>query len=226
MSEINKSEDNTYQENKTQDYYCQINDPELLTINHNGVSCYGADQAWYSQYIQRYSGCGPTVCSNIFMYYIQSEKMEFVSCGCDFSRSKDIYKLMDVIWKYVTPGNLGVNSTTMFKEGVLDFAEYFDIPMSIDTLDVHASKLKRPEYTEVKEFIEESLSIDCPVAFLNLSNGNQNNLESWHWVLITGIKDEMATIFDQGKKIHINLKDWLESTLMGGGFVTIQVNGS
>ena len=83
----------------------------------------------------------------------------------------------------------------------------------------------RPSNKEVFEFLYEGLEKEHPIAFLNLDNGDEKNLDAWHWVAIVGIlyddlnDDLEVTISDEGilKKINLNL--WLATTKNEGGFV-------
>lgn len=199
-----------------------LDDLEILKINKHGKIYFGSDQEWYNKHIQRYSGCGPTVCANALLYLNRPDgASNKITDGTDW---KDILELMEYMWEYVTPGKLGVNSTAMLKEGLVRFAEAESIDLKIHNLDVSQNKNKRPDFIELSNFLKDAFADGCPVAFLNLSNGDVYNLESWHWVLAIGLDGEMLTIYDQGEKKEIDLKKWLETTLLGGGFVSIGVS--
>jgi hypothetical protein len=64
-----------------------------------------------------------------------------------------------------------------------------------------------------------------PVAFLNLCNGEETNLERWHWVTVISVEYEeikqgvFLSIMDEGMIKRINLALWYETTTLGGGFV-------
>lgn len=199
----------------------RIKNPELLRIRRYGVNNHGADQAWYGSSVQRYSGCGPTVCSNILLYYIKSEYFHLNIDSYEPEDNEYIFELMNMVWDYVTPGTMGLNSTKMFKEGLTELTQVKGLSLDIKIMDIPKMRNVRPSYNKVYNFITDLIEKDNPVAFLNLSNGNQNKLESWHWVMITGIDNEKVEIYDQGKKKYINLKQWCETTLLGGGFVGV-----
>jgi hypothetical protein len=76
----------------------------------------------------------------------------------------------------------------------------------------------------VLEFIQESLLLDQPVAFLNLHHGEVLNLDSWHWVTIVALDAESGRIrvYDGGKKWDIDLHLWYRTTPRAGGFVAIR----
>ena len=185
---------------------------------------YGCDQEWYSKKWQRISGCGPTTASNI-IHYITNR--EISSCV-----NKDYcLDLMKEVWKYVTPTLKGVNTTKMFSESFLAYAGDNGIDAEARICDVPKEKALRPELPKIVRFIEEALSKDSPVAFLNLCNGKEENLDRWHWVTVVSIEyDEaegqaFAGILDQGlvKKIDISL--WHRTTTLGGGFVYFVASG-
>jgi hypothetical protein len=72
--------------------------------------------------------------------------------------------------------------------------------------------------------LEKSISEDLPVDFLNFCSGRVKNLESWHWVTLSGFDKETmrATICDQGEESEIDLALWLQTTTANGGFVTLE----
>ena len=68
------------------------------------------------------------------------------------------------------------------------------------------------------------IKLDHPVAFLNLDNGKESKLDTWHWVTIVGIEynknEELyATIADEGLLKTIDLSLWINSTSKEGGFI-------
>ena len=76
-----------------------------------------------------------------------------------------------------------------------------------------------------RAFLAQALGRDCPVAFLNFSNGALKNLDSWHWVpLISMTEGErvlLCTILDEGEERVIDLDLWLDTTFLGGALVTL-----
>ena len=80
-------------------------------------------------------------------------------------------------------------------------------------------------------FIEDGLSQDSPIAFLNLCNGDECSLEPWHWVTIIALNSTddgtRATIdiLDEGRVKRIDLRLWYDSTVLGGGFVFFHAVG-
>jgi hypothetical protein len=71
-----------------------------------------------------------------------------------------------------------------------------------------------------------ALRNDTPVAFLNLNNGAEKQLYSWHWVTIISLEYEedgntaFADILDEGLIKKIDLAGWFRTTTLGGGFVS------
>jgi hypothetical protein len=64
------------------------------------------------------------------------------------------------------------------------------------------------------------------VAFLSLDNGQEELLDSWHWVTLLALQCEeedggavFADVADEGKLLHVDLKKWFDTTNLGGGFV-------
>jgi len=204
-----------------------LNNKEIFMIKDikRNMVYYGCDQEWFSKKWQRISGCGPTTASNI-IHYIKNR--EISSC---FSKDYCL-DLMKEVWKYVTPTLKGVNTTKMFSECFLSYADDNGIDAKARICDVPKEKFSRPELQKIVKFIEEGLTKDSPVAFLNLCNGEESNLDRWHWVTVVSIEyDEVegkafAGILDQGlvKKIDISL--WLRTTTLGGGFVYFVASGS
>ena len=84
---------------------------------------------------------------------------------------------------------------------------------------VPAARTKRPPYEQAAAFVAASLARDCPVAFLNLHNGLEKRLDWWHWVTITALDGDRASILDSGAELEIDLRLWYETSRKRGGFV-------
>lgn len=204
-----------------------IRRPELLQIESHGTKTYGADQAWYSSYWKRQAGCGPTTCSHLIWYLSRTRAEYAMLCEHDGFHRDGFIALMDEIWEYVTPGPGGVNRTEIFTKGAVAYGAAKGVVMEYQALQVPEFLRKRPDWDCVSEFLSEAFQRDLPVAFLNLSNGALKNLESWHWVTLTGIDPArgFVEVYDQRKCLEIDLRLWLTSTLRGGGFVVLQPTG-
>jgi hypothetical protein len=81
----------------------------------------------------------------------------------------------------------------------------------------------------VYAFLDEALAQDLPVAFLNLCNGDEANLDEWHWVTIVALTPDpyggvlLAEVLDGGTVKRIDLEKWYASTTRDGGFVALSV---
>jgi hypothetical protein len=108
----------------------------------------------------------------------------------------------------------------------------------VEALDVPRRRPARPSLGQVAAFVEQGLEADNPVAFLNLDNGSEKQLDKWHWVTITGIErggapeasggqtgsgDVHIDILDNCSFIRVNLGRWLKSSKRGGGFVKFEL---
>lgn len=184
---------------------------------------YGGNQEWYTTEWQRCAGCGPTTASNIVLYLkcIQ-QSMESKK---DFISKTDYLLLMEEVWEYVTPTKRGIPETKMFYDAVLSYAKSKGVSIKYASLDLPKEKELCPEFSEVLSFLEVALLKDVPVAFLNLNNGEEKNLEAWHWVTIIGLEYEedkstaFINILDEGIIKKIDLALWYNTTTEYGGFV-------
>lgn len=186
----------------------------------------GASQEWYRTYMQRMSGCGPTTAS-MQLYYLARTREEYTPIAPKLLTDKEQFLLlMEEMFRYVTPGMRGVNTTAIYKEGAVAFAKKKGVLLTPHVLDVPPRLLGRPDENQMWQFLQESFLRDIPVAFLNLSNGSVKNLDRWHWVLLTGLchKDEGAVMYDNCKKSIVDISMWLRTTTLGGGFVSFAVN--
>ncbi len=195
-----------------------LENPTYLEIETLQGTVIGGSQNWYASRWQRASGCGPTAATNIIWYLARSRP----GLGSLLSVEKydmDSYiKLQTEMFEYVTPGMGGVHNSGLFTKGVLNYGAAHNTKLDAHALDI--LRLKRPLASEVREFVLEGLQGGCPVAFLNLSHGNQKQLGSWHWVTIIGIGNDLsARISDQGRIIEVSLREWLGTSMLGGAFV-------
>lgn len=199
-----------------------IHSPDLLAIvdeSAPNICYYGCHQEWYGTDWQRRAGCGPSVACNLFHYLLESGKS---------GNSKEKWlSLMEEAWEYVTPTTRGMPTTQLFYESVISYALAKGRNIGYKCCDLAEEKSDRPKLQEILEFISEGLGKDAPVAFLNLCNGEEQNLYRWHWVTIISLayaeKDgkAFATILDEGLIKKIDLALWVETTTLGGGFVYI-----
>ena len=202
-----------------------ISNPDLLMVLDEDTQeiCHGCNQKWYTTMWRRLSGCGPTVAANLIFYLYQTH---FTARLREKSLTKkNCIKLMDDIWKFVTPTISGVSNTKMFYEAVLSYAKSEGLNIACEFLDLPKHKSGRPGFSEVLIFLENALRKDAPVAFLNLCNGAEKSLEEWHWVTIISLEviEEQTQVFvdilDDGQIAKIDLSLWYNTTIRGGGFV-------
>jgi hypothetical protein len=164
------------------------------------------------------AGCGPTTSANAILYITNSRTDERI---CE---KQDFIRLMDKLWKYVTPGRGGVNSTLKLRQGMNAYSGAANLKLRTEALDIPAEREARPRLEHVTEFIRVGLERDLPVAFLNLHNGLESQLDQWHWVTVTGLEYEAGEsskleILDNCNTLDVNPGRWLDSTTRGGGFV-------
>ncbi len=186
---------------------------------------YGCDQEWYKRKWQRLSGCGPTAVSNI-VYYLNRTHTDSVPDDSPLTKS-DCVSLMEEVWRYVTPTLRGIPSTKMLYHDVLDYAKAKALNLQLDVIDIPEKQLLRPEFSRILSFLDLALSNNTLVAFLNLNNGTEKQLDSWHWVTIISLEyaEDASAAFihflDEGGIKKIDLVQWFRTTTLGGGFVSI-----
>jgi hypothetical protein len=191
-----------------------------------GKLWYGADQSWYREAFQKRAGCGPTTAAHLVWYLAGGHGGCAALCErAGFAPDKDGFlPLMQKMWSYVTPGPMGVNRTSILVQGAERYGADQGVPLTARALPVPALPSIRPSLGQTAQFLAGALKCDLPVAFLNLSNGRLTNLDSWHWVTIVAFSPDIfgALIYDNGHRREINLKEWLGTTLLGGGFVALE----
>jgi len=193
---------------------------------------YGFDQEWYKTKWQRSGGCGPTVAASL-LYYMQNAISGEITAESSIQPdelslrlTKELsLKWMEEVWKHVTPSIQGVNTTKTFYNGVLAYAKSHGMSLRHEFIDIPRKRTLRPPFDRLLSFIGDALEEDSPVAFLNLHNGGEKALYSWHWVTIIGLEYEedgssaCATIMDEGSLKVVDLFQWFKKTKLGGGFV-------
>ena len=153
------------------------------------------------------------------------QKTQGIALPVNVANKADSVLLMESVWRHVTPGMGGVHKLEQLYNGVLSYAKEYGFDVDHFALPVPKKEIQRPALSSVIQFIAEGLRNDCPIAFLNLSNGKVENLDEWHWVTIVSLNVSEnldvveATIYDGTKPMTINLKLWYETTRLGGGFI-------
>ena len=185
--------------------------PELMNITTaSGETFVGGCQEWYDDEWQKRAGCGPVTAANIYWYSMRKNDI-----------TPDYTQLILEMFDFVTPGMRGVNTSAMFVDGFLGFVAKHNMQVKPCVLEVPTKKSTRPKKSELSEFVFNALSMDSPVAFLNLSNGTVEALENWHWVTIIAFdpKTMLVDIADHGKVITIDIFEWKKTSLFGGALV-------
>jgi len=197
-----------------------LNPDSLLVIDESSkMSYYGCDQDWYKTQWQRASGCGPSVACNIMFYLTNTDR--------DRMPKENWLKRMEESWQYVTPTVRGISSSKLFCKLMADYIDAKGLDFDFSRFEVAAVPASRLPIKQLLHFIEVALSKDMPVAFLNLSNGKVENLDSWHWVTVVAISYEengsaaFVKVFDSGELKTVDLLLWYKSTILGGGFVSL-----
>ncbi|MDR1137897.1 MAG: hypothetical protein LBK91_06200 [Synergistaceae bacterium] len=195
-----------------------------ISDNDTDEVFYGCCQDWFGTGWQRLSGCGPSVACNIFIYHARG-----ASAGGRARNKHSCAAMMEEVWKYVTPTKRGIHTAEMLRERVLAYGAAKGMTISSAICEVPKERSLRPSSAEVTSFLEDALSKDIPVAFLNLCNGQEKNLDEWHWVTVAAIETGdpkgrvPLCILDRGRMVKIDLALWLDTTSHGGGFVHFSI---
>ena len=193
----------------------KINNIDLFKVEDNENTYYGFSQEWYKDEWQRRAGCGATVASGIINYYNQIDKFKEIKIS-------DALEVMEELWNYLLPTEQGLNSIKLFHDGIKNY--YEDREVTIDYINVDIKN--KVSLEEIIKFICKELSEDKPLAFLNLCNGEENNLDKWHWVVVVEMFEEngehFLNIIDDKEIIKINLSLWYRTIKNDGGFITFK----
>lgn len=181
---------------------------------------YGFNQDWFGTPFKRKAGCGPTAAAMLLSYLNRRDH------GPLIYRSDNVAAatlMLEDVWKFVTPGFRGLDSTGKFVRGLKNHAWHYKTPWVCRELALK----RRASVDKVVSFVEDGLASDCPVAFLNLDNGRVPEIDRWHWFVLTALevweKRYLATGYDGGRKIVFDLGRWVLTTKAGGGFVYLDV---
>ena len=189
----------------------KIKNIDLMKVKDNENTYYGFSQEWYKDIWQQKAGCGATVASSIINYYNQIDNFKEVEIA-------DAVKIMEELWYYLLPTYYGLNSVKLFYDGIKNY--YNNKEVIIDYIK------NKPSLDEIINFIGKELSEDRPIAFLNLCNGEEKNLDKWHWVVVVEIFKEngeyFLNIIDDKKIKKINLSLWYGTMTNDGGFITFR----
>ena len=202
-----------------------LKNPDLILLDDMH---HGGNQEWYEDEWHRRAGCGPTTASTLMYYLAQRDESKRALWPTANERGKeDFVRLMHTVWDYVTPGMRGLNRSCMFTGGLERYAMERQVSLTAHVLEIPESLTSRKGYGHFLSFLRRGLEADCPVAFLNLSNGKTERLYSWHWVTVTALYWDdsgtdnclMATVCDEGTSFDIDMKCWYDTSLLGGALV-------
>jgi len=201
--------------------------PEYFTLaDDDGTAVRGADQDWFRDVWQRRAGCGPTAAAMILDYLSAAHPgLDALAAGGGRTRG-DFLAYMEAVWDYVTPGTMGLDKAENFALGCRSFALSRGAVLDSQILPVpRKGRGERPDLSRLRAFLVRALEEDTPAAFLNYSNGDLRNLDSWHWVALIACAGEgqelTGTILDGGEEKTVDLALWLETSLLGGAFVRV-----
>lgn len=200
--------------------------PQAMDIRRqDGTRSHGADQDWYSLLWRQRAGCGPTTAS-VQMAYLAALRPSLAAlCPLKEREQETFVTYMDKVWEYVTPGNHGLNRVEMYTDGVARFCGERGVKLVPRALEVPTGE-ERPDFDRCVSFIRAGLEADCPVAFLNLDNGEVEALDKWHWVLLSALEEgdagTLVTVVDNGNTFSIDLKLWYDTARDLGGFVWLE----
>lgn len=176
---------------------------------------YGCDQRWYGTEWQRLAGCGPSVAATIFLYLSRRDAGKTPP-----PTDRELCAArMEEVWRHVTPTDRGIPSTLLFRDAICAYGAAKGIAISCRICDVPEDAGSRPDFTALAGFLDGALKRDIPVAFLNLCNGDQENLDRWHWVTLISREGGIAHFLDGGVIKIVDLARWRDTTVEGGGFI-------
>lgn len=204
-----------------------IQNLSLFNFSSPGETAFGCDQGWYPSWWKRQSGCGPSTAANQFAYL--ANELDNAKNLCQIAppfNKNNFVPHMQSVWRYITPGMGGTNSTKKFVDGAMEYLSVTGVDLKPRVLDIAPFNQRPNDQTieKVIAFIVDGLQKNCPIAFLNLSNGKVENLHQWHWITIvkadiTDDKQIFVTVSDEGDKKVIDLSLWFATTTKEGGFV-------
>ena len=195
---------------------------DQLDFEVNGRIWYGYSQDWYQDEWHRRAGCGPTTATYLAAYCLHRDGI-----WKDLDTTSAVLAQMNRIWDYVTPRQGGLYKTRWLRDGLeMFFREAGMQNYHARMLTVSVVPRFRPSSEEVLNFIKAGLDCDSPVAFLNRHRGNQETIDSWHWVPIVRLDTDrspaIADVYDEGIKKSFVPAEWAKETMLGGGFVYLQ----
>jgi hypothetical protein len=202
------------------------NTDAFLIRDASGISYHGGNQSWFGSRSKEYhkeAACGATTCANILGYLAQTREGLAGLAPYELHDKGGFLSFMKAVYPFVRPGLIGIMPAD-FTRGVSEYSGKMGFEFECDMLTVPAASSRRPGAERMYRFLSDAIADDLPVAFLNLSSGRVKNLDSYHWVTLTGIEEEtgMCRIVDNGRLLDVNLKKWLKRSTLGGAFVIVE----
>ena len=205
-----------------------IEKPELLTIKdgHTNGASFGSNQAWYKRHWAKRAGCGACCAANLTTYLAKTRSSLRPLYSQPTTNKSDFINHMEDLFKYIKPGLLGVNKLSKFSDGLLKYAKDRNVEIEIHIFNIDDYKFKTRNICALTTFVKSALDSDSPIAFLNLSRGNEKRLQNWHWITITSVEiienKLIATASDEGIKRTFDLSLWFLTSRKHGGLIYIK----
>ena len=200
-----------------------VKNKDSLLFTYQCNNYYGASQLFYRDRWAQKAGCGATSATNMIMYLARNNAY-FAKLFRQEINHDTVLGLMKRIYTYIMPTMLGVNRINIMIKGLTRLAADNNLPFIINSLAVKITA--KPSLTTLENYLIGNLSRNCPICFLNLDRGKVENIDSWHWILIYGVAYDdhnlLAYAFDNGGIKKFDIKLWLASTKLNGGFVAIR----
>ncbi len=191
-------------------------DRMIIKDNENNEIYYGGDQEWFSTDWQKKAGCGPTTAATMILYEYSKNQYDRLS----------FLRLMESLWNYITPTSRGVDTLERFAEGYKKYVkDQYNLFLKIFYLNIVEDINQRQSNEFIFLQLNKAVQTNHPIAFLNLHQGKEKKLYTWHWVTLVSLSydkynDELrGLIIDEGLLKSINLGLWLKTSQKGGGFV-------
>ena len=194
---------------------------ELDFIKINGY--YGGDQHWYPDMFMRMAGCSAVcaseACAYLALHFPHLRKL--YPYDPENITKEEFIRFMITMFKYVTPGFMGMRSIKRFKRCFTEYANAADADVRLTLLDGEADE------AAAKEFVTRGLDAGYCVLNLLLTHKDSELDElTWHWFTLTGYEktgDDMRVDFATwGKKHTLDFSRlWNTGTQSRGGMVII-----
>lgn len=106
----------------------------------------------------------------------------------------------------------GVDTVSKYQDGYDKYLKTSNLSLSKNKILI----LNNSSINEIFNYLFEAINDDHPVAFLNLDNGSENQIDSWHWTTIVSLEKIDDTIYvnlcDEGLLKKVNLSNWIKTS--------------